>query len=51
MFCCALGEVLQGRLTEAWHDVEKHVHITWQVTSDPSKPFLPLLFTFAFRPP
>lgn len=32
------------RLAEAWHDVEKHVQITWQVTSDPSEPFLPPLF-------
>ena len=37
MFCCGLGEEMQVRLIEAWHDVEKHVQITWQVTGDPSE--------------
>lgn len=55
MLCCASDEKLQVRLAEAWHDVEEHVHITWQPTSDlrdlsfPHPPFFTLT-TLPFAP-
>lgn len=52
MFCCALDEKLQVRLAEAWHDVEEHVHITWEATCDlRDLSFLhPSFFTFTTLP-